>query len=184
MLTFTSRKYVSGVFNNLLNIISKKRERFCLTTHSTHFIYGYLSQDIRLRTIQIAKEEICYSNVIGYSLWLAASNILYAPSHKHDSTYHSLCSEALTETRTSSKDLSVDPLPHEMTFYHGATSRSYYFSFQPVLHNWCNKCRGMCYPVCGMMHIKEPLLLIGKNSTCGGSGFPLWVVLYHMSDAI
>ena len=32
---------------------------------------------------------------------------------------------------------------------------------------------GMCYPVCGMMHIKEPLLLIGKRSLCGGSGFPL-----------
>ena len=29
-----------------------------------------------------------------------------------------------------------------------------YFSFQPVLNDWCNKCRGMCYPVCGMMHIK------------------------------
>ena len=29
------------------------------------------------------------------------------------------------------------------------------------------------YPVCGMMHIKEPLLLIGKSSLCGGSGFPL-----------
>ena len=23
---------------------------------------------------------------------------------------------------------------------------------------------GMCYPVCGMMHIKDPLLLIGKSS--------------------
>ena len=30
-----------------------------------------------------------------------------------------------------------------------------YFSFQPVLHDWCNKGRGMCYPVCGMVHIKE-----------------------------
>ena len=30
----------------------------------------------------------------------------------------------------------------------------------------------MCYPVCGMVHIKEPLLLIGKSSLCGGSGFP------------
>ena len=48
-----------------------------------------------------------------------------------------------------------------------------YFSFQPMLHNWCNKGRGMYYPVCGMMHIKEPLLLIGKSSPCGGSGFPL-----------
>ena len=47
-----------------------------------------------------------------------------------------------------------------------------YFSFQPVLHDWCNKGRGMYYPVCGMVHIKEPLLLIGKSSLCGGSGFP------------
>ena len=45
------------------------------------------------------------------------------------------------------------------------------FSFQPVPHDWCKKGCGMCYPVCGMMHIKEPLLLIGKNSPCGGSGF-------------
>ena len=29
-----------------------------------------------------------------------------------------------------------------------------YFSFQPVLHDWYNKGRGMRYPVCGMMHIK------------------------------
>ena len=55
---------------------------------------------------------------------------------------------------------------------HGVDPLSY-FSFQPVLHDWCNKGRGMCYPVCGMVHIKEPLLLIGKSSPCGGSGFPL-----------
>ena len=47
------------------------------------------------------------------------------------------------------------------------------FSFQPMLYNWCNKGRGMCYPVCGMVHIKEALLLIGKSSPCGGSGIPL-----------
>ena len=55
---------------------------------------------------------------------------------------------------------------------HGVDPLSY-FSFQPVLHDWYNKGRGMCYPVCGMVHIKEPLLLIGKSSPCGGSGFPL-----------
>ena len=31
----------------------------------------------------------------------------------------------------------------------------------------CNKGCVMCYPVCVMMHIKEPLLLIGKSSPCG-----------------
>ena len=46
------------------------------------------------------------------------------------------------------------------------------FSFVPVFHDWCNKDRGMCYPVCGMVHIKEPLLLIDKSSLCGGIGFP------------
>ena len=62
-------------------------------------------------------------------------------------------------------------------FAHGAMGRRIksslsYFSFQPVLHDWYKEGRGMCYPVCGMMHIKEPLLLIGKSSLCGGSGFP------------
>ena len=37
----------------------------------------------------------------------------------------------------------------------------------------CNKGCCMCYPVCGMMHIKEPLLVIRKSSPCAGSGFPL-----------
>ena len=54
---------------------------------------------------------------------------------------------------------------------HGVDPLSY-FSFQPVLHDWCNKGLGMCYHVCGMVHIKEPLLLIDKSSLCGDSGFP------------
>ena len=33
----------------------------------------------------------------------------------------------------------------------------------------------MCYPVCGMMHIKELLLIIEKSGPCGGSRFPLSV---------
>ena len=46
-------------------------------------------------------------------------------------------------------------------------------SFQPVLHDWCTKCRGMCYTVYGIVHIKESLKLIEKSTLCGGSGFPL-----------
>ena len=42
-----------------------------------------------------------------------------------------------------------------------------YFSFQPVLHDWCNKGRGMYYPVCGMVHIKEPLLLMLNVAAAG-----------------
>ena len=71
------------------------------------------------------------------------------------------------------------------SFLHGVDPLSY-FSFQPVLPDWYNKGRGMCYPVCGMVHIKEPLLLIGKSSLCGGSGFPFSLSEWSltMSDAI
>ena len=54
---------------------------------------------------------------------------------------------------------------------HGVDPLSY-FPFHPVVHDWCNEGRGMCYPVCAMVHVKEPLLLIGKTSPCGSSGFP------------
>ena len=40
-----------------------------------------------------------------------------------------------------------------------------------VLLDWCNKGCGMCYPVFGMVHIKEPFVLIGKSSLYGAAGF-------------
>ena len=45
-----------------------------------------------------------------------------------------------------------------------------YFMFQPLLHMWYNKYCVMYYPVCGMVHIKDPLLLIRMSGPC--SGFP------------
>ena len=77
---------------------------FYLMTHSTHFIYGYMASDILLRTILIVRKETrCHH--IGYSLRLTARVLLYAPSHRQDSTYHSLCYTsrvALAGTRNSS----------------------------------------------------------------------------------
>ena len=41
------------------------------------------------------------------------------------------------------------------------------FPIPPVFHDWCIKgC--ICYLLCGMVHIKEPLLLIRKSTPCGG----------------
>ena len=80
------------------------REMFYLTTHSTHFIYGYMASDIWLRTILIVRKETRYRH-IGYSLRLTARVLLYAPSHRQDSTYHGLCYTsrgALAGTRNSS----------------------------------------------------------------------------------
>ena len=56
-----------------------------------------------------------------------------------------------------------------------------YFSFQPVLHDWCNKGHGMCCPVCGMVHIKEPLLLIRKNSLSHYLSGALPYVWHHIT---
>ena len=39
----------------------------------------------------------------------------------------------------------------------------------------------MCYPVCGMVHIKEPLLLIGKSSPCDSSGF---IIIINSNKAV
>ena len=70
--------------------VAREREMFYLTTHSTHFIYGYMASDIWLRTILIVRKETRCRH-IGYSYRLAARVLLYAPSHRQDNTYHGLC---------------------------------------------------------------------------------------------
>ena len=77
---------------------------FYLTTHSTHFIYGYMASEIWLRTILIVRKETRCRH-IGYSYRLTARVLLYAPSHRQDNTYHGLCYAsrgALAGTRNSS----------------------------------------------------------------------------------
>ena len=69
-----------------------------------------MASDIWLRTILIVRKETrcCH---IGYSFRLTARVLLYAPSHRQDSTYHGLCYTsrgALAGTRNSS----MGP-PHE-----------------------------------------------------------------------
>ena len=102
----------SEVLSNFTQVRSSQRERemFYLTTHSTHFIYGYMTSDIWLRTIlTVRKETRCRH--IGYSFRLTERVLLYAPSHRQDSTYHGLCYTsrgALAGTRNSS----MGP-PHE-----------------------------------------------------------------------
>ena len=88
----------------------REREMFYLTTHSTHFIYGYMASDIWLRTILIVREKTRWRH-IGYSYRLTARVLLYAPSHRQHNTYHGLCYTsrgALAGTRNSS----MGP-PHE-----------------------------------------------------------------------
>ena len=85
-------RYSYAHIKDPLVIIGKegRKEMFYLTTHSTHFIYGYMASDIRLRTIPIVRKETRCRH-IGYSFRLTARVLLYAPSHRQDSTYHGLC---------------------------------------------------------------------------------------------
>ena len=99
MLSYTQREYIG-------DDVWQKRERemFYLTTHSIHFIYGYMASDIWLRTILIVRKTTRCRH-IGYSYRLTARVILHAPSHIQDNTYHGLCYTsrgALAGTRNSS----------------------------------------------------------------------------------
>ena len=76
------------------------------------------------------------------------------------------------------------------SWYYKSSDRSFmvdplsYFSFQPVPHNWCNKGCFMCYPVCGMVHIKEHVLLIRKCNYVAAAGFLSCFLLSEWSFTI
>ena len=59
-------------------------------TLNTFYLRLYMASDIWLRTILIVRKETCCRH-IGYSYRLTARVLLYAPSHRQDSTYHGLC---------------------------------------------------------------------------------------------
>ena len=108
------RKDRKCLFNNALNtlylwlygighMVEREREMIYLSLHSTHFIYSYMASNIWLRTILIVRKETRCRH-IGYSYRLTARVLLYAPSHRQDNTYHSLCYTsrgALAGTRTT-----------------------------------------------------------------------------------
>ena len=143
-------------------MVKGRKEMFYLTTHSTHVLnlrsYG-VGHMVKDHSERERKPAACH---MGYSFRLTARVLLYAPSHRQDSTYHSTGwnnhgkSICLWCDGSSDQSNMVDLLS--------------YFLFQPVLHEWCNKGCGMCYPICGMVHIKDTLLLIGKSCRCGCSG--------------
>ena len=87
---------------------------FHLTIHSTHFIYGYMVSHMIKDHSDSEREKTCCCHM-GYSFRLAARVLLYAPSHRQDSTYHGLCYTsrgALAGTRSRNghkyKDRNVD----------------------------------------------------------------------------
>ena len=119
-----------------------RKEMFYLTTHSTHFIYGYMASDILLRTILIMRKEIRCRH-IGYSFRLTARVLLYASSHRQDSTYNGLYYTSrgtLAGTRNSSMGppWRINWTTHRTMSersYHGATSRSLEWEIAQWVHH-------------------------------------------------
>ena len=98
----------AGTKMGLYPLYKKEREMFYLTTHSKHFIYGYMASGIWLRTILIVrKENPLPPHRLLLSINSKGSFICTIPQ----TGYHSLCYTsrgALAGTRNSS----MGP-PHE-----------------------------------------------------------------------
>ena len=87
----------------------KRTEIFYLTTHSTHFIYGYMASDIIWqRTTQIASKETRCRHM-GYSFRVAARVILYPSSHRQDNTYHGLLHQSWSTARNDLQKGRLNP---------------------------------------------------------------------------
>ena len=133
---------------------------FYLTTHSTHFIYGYMASDIWLRIIQIVRGET-HCRHMGYSFRLTARVLLYAPSHRQDSTYHSLCYTsrgALAGTRNSS-----------MGRFHDVSHKSVIVEYNT--HNNCSNSSVMVIIMkgkCILSHAGKAILNSWVNALRGG----------------
>ena len=95
-----------------------------------------MASDIWLRTILIVREETRCRH-IGYSFRLAARVLLYAPSHRQDSTYHGLCYTsrgALAGTRNSSMGLRTILIVRELNVLFNDALNTFYLRLYGVGH--------------------------------------------------
>ena len=122
---------------------------------------------------------------VGWWIQLRWAWCLYMPRNKTSQYTNNLCylftlfnffiySQHIKE-RDVAQSIACPPLKRSVVgsiLLSGPSCSLGYFPFQPVVHNWFIKGRGMYCSVYGKVHIKDPLLLIEKSSLCGGSGFP------------
>ena len=105
-------------------------EMFYLTTHSTHLILRLYGVRHMVKN-HSNSEKGNHCRHMDYFFRLTARVLLYAPSHRQDTTYHSLrytSRGALAGTRNS--------IMSECS-YHGATSCSMYHVMQPINYRLC-----------------------------------------------
>ena len=110
---------------------------FYLTTHSTHFIYGYMASDIWLRTILIARKETRCRHT-DYSYQLKARVLLYAPSYNTD---------RITHTKAFVTPVVEHWLEREIAeWVHPMKDRS----DDLILMEWCHSGSACSWPVSGL----------------------------------
>ena len=84
--------------------------------------------------------------------------------------YTTWCKHCSIRERDVAQSIACPPLKRSVVgsiLLSGPSCSLGYFPFQPVVHNWFIKGRGMYCSVYGKVHIKDPLLLIEKSSLCG-----------------
>ena len=119
-------------------VMEGRKETDYLMMHSTHFIYSYIVKD------HSYSEKGTRCHYMGYSFRLAARVLLYAPSHRQDSTYHILCYTSRTLAGTRNNSVST------------MSKRSYHRAKQ----KWW-KAVGKCYFV-----LQTGLAVVLKQNSC------------------
>ena len=101
---------------NITNYIYRRKEIFYLTTHSTHFIYGYMASKVKDSSDSERGNPLPALRVdMDYSFRLAARDLLHAPFHRHQSRSSDWNDKYLH--RSIMKDRSDDPSQHERMLY-------------------------------------------------------------------
>ena len=72
-------------------ILHGRKEMFYLTMHSTHFQLWLYDVGHMVKDHSDSERGTCCHHCMGYSFRLAARVLLYASSHRQDSTPHSFC---------------------------------------------------------------------------------------------
>ena len=146
---------------------------FYLTTHSTHFIYGYMASDIWLRTIMIVRKETRCRH-IGNSFRLAARVLLYTPSHREDNTYHGLCYTS-RGAQAGTRNSSMGP-PHEGSIRRpiapGANALIYIWGYG-LKYRWCRFKWGQIVWICLFF------LFFSRNIFC--VLYNIFVIFFYLS---
>ena len=84
-------------------------------------------------------EKETWSCHMGYSFWLAARLLLYAPSHRQDNTYHGLYYTSCGTLASTRNSLMGPPWRIDPTTYHTMSERFYH---RATYHGRCYTSRG------------------------------------------